>query len=206
MLVIGLTGGIGTGKSEVVRIVRELGAKVIEADLLGHDAYRPNSKVWREVVAAFGEGILQSTGEIDRKRLGAIVFNDTEAMARLNAIMWPHIAERVREEINHRRRGGTNVVVVEAALLIEAGWDSLVDEIWVTWSPEGTVLERLGKGKEFGGRSLSEEESLRRIGSQISYDERAANADAIVRNEGSKHQLRQEVELLWDDRVKGRIE
>ena len=96
MLVIGLTGGIGTGKSEVVRIVRELGAKVIEADLLGHDAYRPNSKVWREVVAAFGEGILQSTGEIDRKRLGAIVFNDTEAMARLNAIMWPHIAERVR--------------------------------------------------------------------------------------------------------------
>ena len=179
---------------------------MIEADLLGHDAYRPNSQIWRDVVAAFGEGILQRTGEIDRKRLGAIVFNDTEAMDGLNAIMWPHIAERVREEINHSRQDGTKVVVVEAALLLEAGWDSMVDEIWVTWSLEETVLDRLRMGKEFGGRSLSEEEALRRIGSQISYDERAAHADAIVRNGGSKLQLRQEVELLWDDRVKGRAE
>jgi dephospho-CoA kinase len=207
MLIIGLTGGIGTGKSEVARILSELGAKVIEADLLGHDAYRPSSQVWREVVAAFGEEILkQQSGEIDRKRLGAIVFNDPEAMDRLNSIMWPHIAERVHEEIDQCRLEETKVVVVEAALLIEAGWDSMVDEIWVTWSPQEAVVKRLGQGEDLGGRSLSEEEVLRRIGSQMSFDERAARAQAIVRNEGNKYRLRQEVQLLWGDRVKGRVE
>jgi len=179
---------------------------VIEADLLGHDAYRPDSQVWQEVVAAFGDEILQRTGEIDRERLGGIVFNDSEARNRLNSIVWPHIAEKVRDEIDRCRRADAKVVVVEAALLIEAGWDSLVDEIWVTWSPEEAVMERLRRDKALGGRSLSEEEVFSRIGSQVSFDQKAAHADAIVHNGGSKYLLQQEVELLWDGRVKGRAE
>ena len=97
MLVIGLTGGIGTGKSLVARILEQLGAVVIDADRVGHEAYMPNSLVWREVVEAFGEDILRPGGEIDRKRLGAIVFGDSAEMAKLNSIMHPRMAEMIHQ-------------------------------------------------------------------------------------------------------------
>ena len=206
MLVVGLTGGIGTGKSEVSRILRELGAQVVDADQVGHEAYRPHSQIWREVVAAFGEEVLGATGEIDRKRLGAIVFGDPTAMGRLNSIMWPYMREQIREQIDRLRKGGAETVVVEAALLLEAGWDSLVDEIWVTSSPEEAVVDRLRRGHGFGSRNgLSEDEIGSRIRAQISFEERSALADAIVRNTGSKDELREEVESLWGSRVKGKV-
>jgi len=200
MLAIGLTGGIGTGKSEVSRVLRELGATVIDADRVGHEAYRPHSPIWREVVAAFGEGILQSTGEIDRKRLGAIVFSNPDARARLNAIMHPRMAESIRQDIKELQKRGIEVVVVEAALLIEAGWDSLVDEIWVTYSPEEVVGERLGSRN-----NLSEEEIKSRIRSQLPLEERARRAHVLVNNSGSIDKLREEVESLWSNRVKGKV-
>ncbi len=200
MLAIGLTGGIGTGKSEVSRVLRELGATVIDADRVGHEAYRPHSPIWREVVAAFGEGILQSTGEIDRKRLGAIVFSNPDARARLNAIMHPRMAESIRQDIKELQKRGIEVVVVEAALLIEAGWDSLVDEIWVTYSPEEVVVERLRSRN-----NLSEEEIKSRIRSQLPLEERARRAHVLVNNSGSIDKLREEVESLWSNRVKGKV-
>ena len=153
MLVIGLTGGIGTGKSEVSRILRELGAAVIDADRVGHEAYRAGSPIWRELVATLGEGILTAAGEIDRRRLGAIVFGDREALAKLNAIMHPKMAEMMEEEIGEFRRRGTEVVVVDAALLLEAGWDSLVEEVWVAYAPEEKVVDWLHRRN-----NLSEEE------------------------------------------------
>jgi len=200
MLAIGLTGGIGTGKSEVSRVLRELGATVIDADRVGHEAYRPHSPIWREVVAAFGEGILQSTGEIDRKRLGAIVFSNPDARARLNAIMHPRMAESIRQDIKELQKRGIEVVVVEAALLIEAGWDSLVDEIWVTYSPEEVVVERLRSRN-----NLSEKEIKSRIRSQLPLEERARRAHVLVNNSGSIDKLREEVESLWSNRVKGKV-
>ena len=206
MLVVGLTGGIGTGKSEVSRILRELGAQVVDADEVGHEAYRHHSRIWKEVVSAFGEEVLGSTGEIDRKRLGAIVFNDPTAMGRLNSIMWPYMREQIREQIDVHRRDGAEVVVVEAALLLEAGWDSLVDEIWVTWSPEDEVVDRLTRGHGSGRRNgLSEDEIGSRIRAQISFEERSAHAHAILRNTGSKNELRQEVESVWGIRVEGKV-
>ena len=201
MLVIGLTGGIATGKSEVSRILRELGATVIDADRVGHEAYKPHSPVWQEVVETFGDEILEPTGEIDRKRLGAIVFNDPDARAKLNSIMHPRMADMIRQKIGHLRQSGENVVVVEAALLVEANWDSLVDEIWVTHSPEELVVERLR-----GRNNLSQEEIMSRIRSQIPFDERGRHADVLVANSGELDQLREDVESLWGSRVKGQVE
>ena len=199
MLVIGLTGGIGTGKSEVSRILRECGASVIDADLVGHEAYRPHSPAWREVVAAFGDGILGLSGEIDRKRLGGIIFNDPEARAKLNSIMHPRMAEMVKEKIDLLRQQREEAVVLEAAVLVEAGWDSLVDEIWVTYSPEEEVVERLRQRN-----NLSEEEARSRITSQLPHEERAKHAHVTVRNSGSMDELLEEVKSLWAGRVKGK--
>ena len=199
MLVIGLTGGIGTGKSEVSRILRDLGATVINADHVGHEAYTPHSQIWREVVAAFGEGVLQSSGEIDRKRLGDIVFNDPGAMAKLNSIMHPRMAEMVRRRIEELREQDVELVVLEAALMVEAGWSSMVDELWVTYAPEELVLERLRQRN-----NMSDEEIRSRISSQLPFEERARCACMVVDNSGSVAELREKVESLWS-RVRGKV-
>ena len=201
MFAIGLTGGIGTGKSEVSRILQGLGATVINADRVGHEAYKPDFPAWREVVAAFGDGIVQPTGEIDRKRLGAIVFADKEAMAKLNSIMHPRIAEIIQTKMDELRQEGTQAVVVEAALLVEAGWEYLVDEVWVTSSPEDMVLERLRLRN-----GLSDDAIKRRISAQLPPEQRLCHAQAVVRNSGNIGELQQEVESLWSDRVKGKVE
>ena len=143
MLVIGLTGSIGTGKSEVTRVLQELGAEVINADQVGHEAYTPHTESWNEVVDAFGRDILQPDGEIDRRKLGAIVFADPGQMAKLNGIMHPRMAGMVAEKTEQMRSRGVQVVVVEAALMFEAGWETLVDEVWATASPLETVFQRL---------------------------------------------------------------
>ena len=145
MLVIGLTGGIGTGKTEVAKKLQELGAKLIEADKLGHLAYQPHSRPWRMVTEKFGTDILGENDEVDRKKLGAIVFSDPSALVILNSIMQPWIANMAREIIAEYRKTRQKVVVLEAAILIEAGWDDLVDEIWVTTAPETQVVDRIGK-------------------------------------------------------------
>ena len=204
MLVIGLTGGIGTGKSEVSRILGELGATIIDADRVGHEAYSPHTQVWQQVVETFGEEIVQPTGEIDRKRLGALIFNDPAAREALNAIMHPRMAETFAQRISELRKRGVEVAVLEAAVLVEAGWDSLVDEIWVTYSPEGTVVERLRRRPGKGEEVLSEGEIIDRIGSQLPFEERSRHAQVVVENSGSIEELRLKVESLWGSRVKGK--
>ncbi len=201
MLVIGLTGSIGTGKSEVARLLESLGAVVINADQVGHEAYAPNTESWREVVEAFGRDILQPTGEIDRRKLGAIVFSDPQQMAKLNGIMHPRIAGMVGERIEKLRTQGTEVVVVEAALLFEAKWDYLVDEVWSTDAPVETVIQRL---RDRNG--LQEEEVRKRIDSQMDRDERLARSHLVLDNSGDVAELEQTVNSLWETRVKGRTE
>ena len=198
MLVIGLTGGIGTGKSEVTRMLEALGAVVINADQVGHEAYRPDSESWKEVVNNFGEQILRPNGEIDRQKLGAIVFADTDQLSKLNQIMHPRMARIVSDQLESLRGQGTRVVVVEAALLFEAGWDSLVDEVWATDSPVGTVIERLQ-----ARNGMSAEEALKRIDSQMDRAERLKRAQVIVDNGGDVADLESKVETLWNTRVVG---
>jgi dephospho-CoA kinase len=200
MLVIGLTGGIGTGKSAVSEMMQALGAVVINADLVGHEVYIPNSEGWHAVVGAFGKEILQESGEIDRRKLGGVVFSDPERMTELNRIMHPRIAAMIAVKLDELRAREVQVAVVEAAILLEAGWESLVDEIWATDSSVDAVIKRLQ-----ARNGLSEEEVLKRLGSQMDRSERLARVDVVVDNSGDMAQLEKTVNSLWDSRVKKRI-
>lgn len=201
MLVIGLTGGIGTGKSEAARHMVSLGAELIDADVVGHEAYTPNAEAWRRVVEAFGDGILGPNDEIDRRALGAIVFSDPEQLSRLNGIMHPLMAGMVQEKIDGFRDNGADVVVVEAALLFEAGWNSLVQEVWVTDSSEETVIQRLSLRNGMSG-----EEARKRVSSQMSREERLGRADIVIDNSSNVEAMRRAIDELWETRVKERIE
>ena len=143
MFVIGLTGGIGAGKTQVSNILKSLGATAINADQVGHEAYLPHTATWREVVAAFGEDILDSDEQIVRAKLGAIVFSDPAHLQKLNSIVHPRIYDMISDRIGSLSGNGVQVTVVEAALLIEANWTPLADEVWVVTSPRETVLSRL---------------------------------------------------------------
>ena len=201
MFVIGLTGGIGTGKTQVSRILEEIGAEVVSADLVGHEAYRPHTEAWREVVRAFGEQVLTPSGEVDRKKLGVIVFNDSEALKRLNAIMHPRLYKMLEERIKELCGKGRDVVVVEAALFLEANWAPLVNEVWVTVSPEDEVVRRLQ------ARDQTDEEAVRaRIRSQMPQADRARCADVVIENNGSLAELRDRIQGLWNSRVLARKE
>ena len=192
MKVIGLTGGIGAGKSTVSQYLAELGAVIIDADKVGHEAFKPDTEAWREVVQTFGKAVLTPAGEINRKKLGEIVFNNPEALSRLNQIMHPRMYEMVKEQIEEYRQQGVKVVVLEAAVLIEAKWTPLVDELWVTVAPEAMVLERLKKQ-----RGLDEERILARLHSQLSNEERAKYADVVISNDGDIDELKGKVKELW---------
>ena len=196
MLVIGLTGSIGTGKSEAARQLEALGASIISADQVGHEAYAPNTEAWQQVVAAFGDTILGKDGEIDRRKLGEIVFSDPGQLEKLNEIMHPRMARMVADKIKVLRSQGVEVVVVEAALLFEAGWDTLVEEVWVTDSPEQMVIERLKKRN-----GLSEEEARKRISSQMDRSERLERSDFVIDNSGDMAGLESAIKELWDRRV-----
>jgi len=196
MLVIGLTGSIGTGKSEAARQLEMLGASIISADQVGHEAYTPNTEAWEQVVAAFGDDILQDDKEIDRRKLGAIVFSDSSQLDKLNAIMHPRMARMVSDKIEVLRGQGVKVVVVEAALLFEAGWDTLVEEVWVTDSSEDIVVGRL---EERNG--LSEEEAKKRINSQMDRAERIERSDFVIDNSSDMAGLESAIKELWDRRV-----
>jgi len=194
MKVIGLTGGISSGKSTVSQFLAELGAVIIDADKVGHEAFKPDSKAWREVVAAFGRQIITANGAIDREKLGEIVFSNSEARSRLNQIMHPRIYDLVKTRLEEYQRQGAGVVVLEAPLLLEAGWTSLVDEVWVTTVSEATVLKRL---RERTG--LSEKESLARIRSQLPAEKRLKHADAVISTDCSLGELKAKVKELWQE-------
>ena len=196
MLLIGLTGSIGTGKSAAAGYLEALGASLISADQVGHEAYTPNTEAWEQVVATFGDKILREDKEIDRSKLGALVFSDPSKLEQLNKIMHPRMARMVADKIEVLRSQGVGVVVVEAALLFEAGWDSLVEEVWVTDSPEQIVIERL---KQRNG--LSEEEARKRISSQMDRAGRLERADCVIDNSGDMAGLESAIKELGDRRV-----
>ncbi|MBA7512528.1 Dephospho-CoA kinase [subsurface metagenome] len=192
MKVIGLTGGIGSGKSTVSQFLAELGAVILNADEVGHEAFKPDTEIWRKVVAAFGRQIVTPDGNIDRKKLGNIVFSNPESLSRLNQIMHPRMYALVKAQLEGYRRQGVGVVVLEAPLLLEAGWTSLVDEVWVTTAPEATVLKRL---RERTG--MSQAESLTRIRSQLPSEERVRQANVVINTDCDPDELKAKVKELW---------
>ncbi len=192
MKVIGLTGGIGSGKSTVSRFLAELGATIIDADRIGHEVFKPDTEAWHEVVAAFGQQIMATNGTIDRKKLGTRVFSNRDARARLNQIMHPRISEIIKAQLEKYRKQAVSVVVLEAPLLVEAGWTSLVDEVWVTTASENTILKRL---RERAG--LSEAESRARIRSQLPREEKIKRAKVVIDTDCDLNELKAKVRELW---------
>jgi dephospho-CoA kinase len=194
MKIIGITGGIGSGKSIVSSILAGLGAVVIDTDKLGHEAFRNGTETWRRVVAAFGEGILASDGEIDRRKLGEIVFADPVKRTQLNEIMHPAVHEMVVARLEELRQCGTEVVVLEVPLLIEGATDlrPLLDEIWVAAATEEAVLARLQTRN-----GIARESALARIHSQMPLEEKKKHADVIIDNDGTLEELRAQVAAAW---------
>ncbi len=184
MKVIGLTGGIGSGKSTVAQFFLDKGIPVIDADKIGHACYLPGSKTFLEVVASFGKEIVAPDGNLDRKKLGAIVFKDADALNKLNSIVHPRMYQMMAEKIEAHRNVGESLVIMEAAILIEAGWTSLVDEVWVVTASENQVIKRV---RERTG--LPEEQIRSRIRSQMTNEDRTKQADRIIHNEGSLEEL-----------------
>lgn len=200
MVVIGLTGGIGAGKSEVSRILAGYGAAIIDTALLGHEAYAPGTVPWRAVVKAFGREILLPDAQIDRKILGDIVFSDPEELERLNAIMRPALNGLLAERLRDAERQGRRVAVIDSATLVEAGWTELADEVWLTTAPPDEVYRRLRRRSGLSIKAIAE-----RIESQISDEERKAHADVVIENNGSLTDLRATVEALWAERILAKV-
>ena len=194
MKVIGLTGGIGSGKSTVSKLLAELGAVVMDADKVGHEVFQPYTEGWKDVVNTFGSGVLTDTDEINRKKLAEIVFNNPEALSKLNQIIHPRAYDLVKSSLNDYRKQGVEVVVLEVVLLIEAKWTDLVDEVWVIVASEDTVVNRLKKQ-----RGMSKEEILARISSQMSNDERVKYADIVIRNDDDIDKLKLKIKELWNN-------
>jgi dephospho-CoA kinase len=192
--VIGLTGGIGAGKSTVTQMLEELGAAVIDADKVGHQIYLPDLPAWREIVDTFGPEVLNADRTINRQALGKLVFADPEALRTLNRIVHPKMFDRMGELIAEMRaRGWMKAIVVEAAVLIEANWMALVDQVWVVMASAAVVGERLAKQ-----RHLSPEQVRTRIAAQLANDERLKHADVVIRNDGSLEEVRHAVQQAWD--------
>ena len=191
--IIGLTGGIGAGKSTVAALLRERGAHVIDADRIGHEVYRPGTRAFARVVDAFGRGVVAADGTIDRRALGALVFADADARARLNAIVHPEIAAEVAGRIAAARADDAAApIVVEAAVLLEAGWRSLVDRLWVVSTGRENAIARV-----VASRGLPRAEVERRLDAQLPDAERRRAADVVIENDGSLQALGTEVEKAW---------
>lgn len=196
MLKIGLTGGIGTGKSTVSEMLKELGAYVINADLVGHQAYLPHKNVWQDMVDAFGRDILTENDEVDRRKLGAIVFGDPAQMDKLNSIVRPWMYRTIEQMLKDEEAKGATVGVVEAAILLEANWQTLVDQVWVTVASVDNVIQRVQARNNF-----TEEQIRARINAQTSDDVRIAAADVVIDTNTTLDEVKARVQAAWEQAV-----
>jgi dephospho-CoA kinase len=188
--IIGLTGNIGTGKSTVARMLAKLGADAIDADKVAHQVIRAGTPGHAAVVEAFGPEVLAPDGEIDRKRLGARVFADPTALARLEAIVHPAVIEAVARRIGDST---ADVVVVEAIKLIEAGMADAYDSIWVTTCRQEQQLQRI-----MDERGLNRAEAEQRVQAQPPQEEKIARADVVIDNSGSLSETQRQVQAAWE--------
>lgn len=193
---IGLTGGIGSGKSEVSRILCSMGVNIINADEVSHEAYSPGSSGWRKVVDAFGKDMVRKDGTINRTKLGDLVFADSDKLALLNSIVHPITRMFVCNRIDNARKKQEAVTVLEAAILIEANWDDMVDEVWVVTAPEQVRLNRVNQKT-----GLDIDSVKIRIFNQISEAERNQNADVLIDNSGSIDNLEVLVKEIWRQEI-----
>lgn len=194
MYLIGLTGGIGSGKSFVARELARLGANVVDADEVARDAVALGSTALLEIVQQFGPQVLLSNGELNRKQLAELVFDDSAALDTLNAIVHPAVRKLAATRIADAAVRSDSVVVYDVPLLIEAGVSHDWDLVVVTMASEATRIARL-----VDLRGMSREEAQKRIATQASDEQRREIADVIIDTEGSTEQTVRQVVLLWRD-------
>ncbi len=192
MIIIGLTGGIASGKSTVSQMLAGHGAVVVDADRLGHEAYLPGTPGYQGVVAAFGAEIVAEDGTIDRRKLGPIVFGNPAKLKQLTDIVWPQIRALAVRRFSELRAVDTAIVVLEAAMLFEAGWDDLCDEIWTAEVERDRAVERL-----ISRNGMTSEAALERINAQLTNEERRRRSTVVVPNNGALEELRAEVDRQW---------
>jgi dephospho-CoA kinase len=198
MTVIGLTGGIASGKSTAAAWLKEFGAVVIDADRLGHRVYEPGTSGFEAVVNEFGHDLVAADGTINRQLLGGKVFGRPDQMKRLTDIVWPEIRRLAREEVTElKRRDRKGHIVLEAAVLVEANWFDLVDEVWVV-----TVEPEVARARLMARNSLTEAQAQSRIDSQLTNKERSLHAYAKIDNSGTLDEFRQKVEREWKKLLK----
>lgn len=193
MKIIGLTGGIGSGKTSVARLLAARGAAIVNADIIGHDVYSPGTPGWSAVRAEFGDAILAADNTIDRARLGAIVFADPKALRRLNEIVHPLILAEAQRQIAAFLTSSAPAIVLEAALLVEASWTAGLDQIWLVVAPPDAVRQRLVRD-----RNMTPEQIEARVQAQISDAVRRQRADVVIENDGTLATLEERVERAWN--------
>jgi dephospho-CoA kinase len=193
-MIIGLTGGVATGKTLVAEEFRRLGAVVIDTDELAREVVRPGGPAYTGIVEAFGAGILQADGvEIDRKALGSLVFGDDENLKRLNSLTHPHILKIMRERVREAKAADAKaVIIVVVPLLYEVGLEGEMDAVAVVSAPEETQVKRL-----MARDGLSREEALRRVSAQLPIDEKKRRGDYVIENTGSMEDALREARRVY---------
>ncbi len=194
MLLVGLTGGIASGKSLVARVFRDLGAHLIDADRIVHELLEPEQQGWEEVVRHFGGEIQLPDGRIDRRKLGEIVFNDQEKRQWLNGCLHPKVFDVFLSQTRHmRNRQQDTIIVLDAALLIETGYHQKMDCTIVVYADLEQQIERLCRRDSF-----TREQALARIGSQMPLSEKRACADYVIDNTGTREQTEQQARSIFE--------
>ena len=192
-LLVGLTGGIATGKSTVSALLRQLGCEIVDADLLAREVVEPGQPAWTTIVAEFGQDVLTGDGTLDRKKLGAIVFADPERRRRLEAITHPAIRERFQARLDElAEKGFTGIVIFDAAVMIESGNYKNMDRLVVVVTDEPTQMSRL-QGRD----GTDDAEGRRKIASQMPLSEKAKLADYVIDNSGDRHETAEQVRRVF---------
>ena len=197
VLIVGLTGGIVGGKSTVASMFKDLGAKIVDADKLGHSVILPNKPAWKKIIKIFGKDILQNDLTIDRKKLGKIVFTNQTLLKKLNEITHPEITKMIKKEIDSAKNNTHNqekVLIIDAALIYEAKMDRFMDKIIVVYIDKDEQIKRLIKRN-----NLSKDEALQRVRSQIPMEEKAKIADYVIDNSSSLDKTKEQVEKIWQE-------
>ncbi len=198
MIVIGLTGGIATGKSTVTAALRDLGVTVIDADQVARQVVEPGEPALAELVAEYGPGILREDGRLDREKLGSLVFSDAAARQRLNDITHPHILRAMDRLRQAAAAAGEHVLALDVPLLFESGLEKTVDRVWVVIASAAQQLQRL-----MDRDGLGAEEARRRVEAQMPLERKIRGADAVIDNSGSVESTRTRVRFLLEALLDG---
>lgn len=197
MLVVGLTGNIGSGKSSVAHFLKDMGARVIDTDQVARDVVAPGTPGLNQIIKHFGTGVLNADGTLDRPKMAQIVFNDPEALKRLNSIVHPAIrAEILKAIADYKTNRDAPLLVIEAPLLIETGMNKIVDQVWLVTVDAKTQIQRVMKRD-----TATAEQVTRRLAAQMPQEDKLPYAHRVIDNSGTPSETLQQLRQIWSDTI-----